>query len=293
MFTSAKRFISSVIGTADTNQRLKKLAKTNLAVGERVEHIASTISALERKQNEMVRAQKQSTELIGRMEAKLDQISKGLEAIPSQIASAEQLNYQQITRYLELRHRLQGSMPLPPLRGWSASPDLMVLLIELLEQYRPKSILELGSGASSIATARYASKTGAALLSIDHEEKFAEKTRDTIEKWGFSEALELRIASIIDNDGCLFYDKKVISSSRRSFDFVFLDGPPNKIQEKIRGNLLPLFSDLLQPGCLILLDDYYRKSEREVVRHWISEGLVELIEEYNRLEKKAALVRVR
>ena len=95
----------------------------------------------------------------------------------------------------------------------------------------------------------------------------------------------------VDGQKVIFYDRSALEK-HFGFDFVFLDGPPQKLGITVRGGLLPLFRPLLSPGCIIVLDDYYRAGEREVVANWLKAGLVEVIEENEFIEKHAAVLRV-
>lgn len=82
---------------------------------------------------------------------------------------------EQATQQLEHLDRLylrlglpRGS--LPSTRGWAASADFLNILQEHLSAHRPRTLIELGSGLTTIVTARTLQQLGGGrLLSIDHD----------------------------------------------------------------------------------------------------------------------------
>jgi 16S rRNA G966 N2-methylase RsmD len=117
-------------------------------------------------------------------------------------------------------------------------------LQNLLEQYQPKSILEFGSGSSTLLFAEYTRSHGGSLLSIDEDEKWASNTS--------------KLLNITSDDNIeVIHRKKVFLSDRKptemkydieiekKYDLVFIDGPSfrlNGIKQKntINSNVLEL-----------------------------------------------------
>lgn len=234
----------------------------------------------------------QILERIDRLERVLN---RRVSDIKREVRNVERTNYQQLTTYLELRRVFDSAETMPPLRGYAISPDLVFYLLDLLDRYSPKSIAEFGSGFSSVVFSRYADANNASVTSFDHEPFFAKKSAENVKKWGYEKSFELITTEVIeqsvDGQKVMFYDHKA-APAQRQYDFVFLDGPPQKLGLTVRGGLLPLFRPQLAPGCIIVLDDYYRPGEREIVKNWLESGYVELIEENEFIEKHAAVVRV-
>lgn len=98
----------------------------------------------------------------------------------------------------------------------------------LLEQFLPNSILEFGSGSSTLIFSKYVRDNNLRLLSVDENEKWASNTRKLI---GLEAEEKIQILS---------YPKKIIMNSDpyeikydfdidEKYDFVFIDGPSLKI----------------------------------------------------------------
>lgn len=204
--------------------------------------------------------------------------------------------YRQLTAYMELRRILDGELSIPPLRGFAISPDFALYMMEILNRYKPKAILEFGSGFSSLVLSRYAAAGSATVLSLDHERDYGEKTTQLLRNWGYDGVHTLVLADVVEQGHgagtALFYDRAALPSGR-TFDFVLLDGPPQAFGLTVRGGMLPLFRDVLDDGCILLLDDYYRPGERSVVADWVRDGWVEIIEENKSVEKHSAVLRLK
>ncbi len=110
-----------------------------------------------------------------------------------------------------------------PDRIWATkSHEFWVFLSALLHRYKPESILELGSGRSSIYLSEYACKQKKSFVSIDDNEE-----------WVMANRLVARFGSLgtdnfhfvpLDSNG--YYDegevKRLISQPP---DFIYMDGP--------------------------------------------------------------------
>lgn len=203
--------------------------------------------------------------------------------------------YQQVVSYLDLRAMLGIEGEIPPLRGFAISPDMGVFMLRLLRKLRPASILELGSGFSSVLLGHHCAKMAGHVVSLDHDPAYVARSTELIAAWGLGEQVETVLAPIEnqrvrDSRAVPFYSAERVRATGRRFDFVFVDGPPLALGPRVRGGFLPLFGEFLEPGCHILLDDYYRKGEQEVVSNWVEQGLVEIVELHTELEKQAALL---
>jgi len=201
----------------------------------------------------------------------------------------ERNSYQQIVSYLELRAILGYDHRIPPLRGWSISPDLALLLIRLLETKKPRSVLDLGSGFSTVICARYAKQSDATVISVDHNSHFAKQTRSLLKEWKLQDYARVITAKM----ACGYYDLTPLLQEKLAFDFVVIDGPPAGAHRDpmVRGGLLPRYSDLLVPRAIIIMDDYKREGEQMVVSKWASAGLVKIMSVDTTLDKHAAILR--
>ena len=79
-----------------------------------------------------------------------------LRRFEKKIKLIERNNFQQMQMYHELDKMLGEHLPIPPLRGYALSPDSCIELYQLLNHYRPKNILEFGSGSPRPSRFRFA-----------------------------------------------------------------------------------------------------------------------------------------
>lgn len=223
-------------------------------------------------------------------------VDRRLKHIARDLRHLDRRLYQQVVSYIDLRLRAGFEVPIPPLRGHAISPDTAIFMDDILKALRPKAILELGSGFSSALLARHCAEYGGTLTSVDHLQEFGDLAAGYVSAWGAQDFFDLIIVDVIEQplesgEHTLFYDLAPVAAKGIKFDFAFLDGPPKYVSEKVRGGFLPLFKDVLSPSCTILVDDYYRPGEMEMVAGWAADGLVEIQQENTALEKHAAVLK--
>src|SRR5580658_8870857 len=90
----------------------------------------------------------------------------------------------QTFRQLEALQNLSAVLPvndvLPATRVWAASPDLLVVLVDLVIAQRPSLVVECGSGASTLWLALAMRQFGidGQIIALEHDPVFGDKTRD-------------------------------------------------------------------------------------------------------------------
>ena len=117
-------------------------------------------------------------------------------------------------------------------------------LNKLLEKYKPKSILEFGSGSSTLVFAEYAKKNNAKVLSIDESEKWAANTLKLIGNQNpkyVDVVAKTRKFLPEKTPKEIKYDVEI----KESFDFVLVDGPSLsvdgvKYKEAVNSNIFEL-----------------------------------------------------
>ncbi len=91
-------------------------------------------------------------------------------------------------------------------------------ILKILEQYRPKSIVELGSGDSSIWFASYAAKAGAEFVSFDQSAEYQEKWIKRAREHGPVTAIVSECVAY--EDGRAHYADLIPDA-----ELIFVDGP--------------------------------------------------------------------
>ncbi|MBB5130937.1 putative O-methyltransferase YrrM [Thermocatellispora tengchongensis] len=210
-------------------------------------------------------------------DAKLAEIARSLarvEALLSEKVLPEvrsRGDFSQVEAMIDLRALLRPRAPLPRLRGWAASPDVLRLLIERIAADRPKLIVECGSGASSIwlgyAVERYGEGR---VIALEHDERFVRATADLVAAHGLEDVVEVRHAPLADWRGFPWYDTAALDDLT-DIGLVFVDGPPNATGPLARYPAVPLLLPRCAPSALIVLDDARRPEEREVAERWLRE----------------------
>ena len=181
-------------------------------------------------------------------------------------------HYQQIEALFSLTHLLDIKAPLPQMRGWAASPDFLLKIVETMLSEKPKLVLEASSGVSTLISAYCIKRLGEGrVVSLEHDLVFAEKTRQLLKQHDLEEYAKVRHAPLcpvsINGQSWQWYDLNSLEELDR-IDMLIVDGPPKKIQKNSRYPVVPLLSEKLANGCIILLDDGSREDETQIVELW-------------------------
>jgi predicted O-methyltransferase YrrM len=187
------------------------------------------------------------------------------------------LGVTQNLQYLDLlSHELALGRPLPILRGWAASPDVLLLLARRIRSTGPAAIVECGSGVSTVVQAQAAKLNGRGhVYSIDHDAGFASQTRQALEEYGLSDWATVTHAPLtrseIGGTAWEWYDLRLLPEIG-SIDLLFIDGPPADAPKPLaRYPAGPVLFPRLSPDGAVFLDDAGRPGEVEVLRRWSGE----------------------
>ena len=184
--------------------------------------------------------------------------------------------YNQIDALLSINSFIKIRHPLPIMRGWPASPDFILRLINIIFETKPKTILDVGSGVTSLIAGYCIEKIGSGkVVSIDHNEKYYNITKSNIQKHGLEKVIDLNLAPLkeynINGKEWLWYNNEFLKSYN-SFDLIIVDGPPGSTQKKARYPVIPLLKNQISANCNIILDDGKREEEKELAEMWVKEN---------------------
>lgn len=155
---------------------------------------------------------------------------------------------------------------LPHLGSWKADTWFLWRIVEAIERLRPREVVELGCGASSLVIAKaLALNGGGRLSSYDQHAGFVESTAQWLESHGLMATL--RHAPIVEDASDWSHTWYALNALPREIDLLVIDGPPWALNPFIRGRAETLF-DRIVPGGMILLDDAARPGERVVAARW-------------------------
>ena len=142
-------------------------------------------------------------------------------------------------------------------------------------QRRPGLIVELGSGSSTVFLAYAVKRAGTGrIISIDHEDRFAERTRSMLHEHGLSPIVTVvhcpLIPIEIGGKEYNWYDADSVTLDS-PIDMLFIDGPPYHVHPLARYPAIPLLKPFLSADAVIVLDDAARPEELRIAELWRSE----------------------
>lgn len=171
---------------------------------------------------------------------------------------------------------LDLEIPLPPLGGWAASADFLVEVAGHVRRARPETVVELGSGASTLVIARMLQQAGRGhLYSLDHDAEYAARTRELLEAHGLAGHATVIHAPLVvpSGNGTRHPDAwySLDGLDVDAIDLLVIDGPPEVPDRLVRHPAGPALFPRLREGGIAIADDTRRESGQETVRRWARE----------------------
>jgi hypothetical protein len=202
--------------------------------------------------------------------------------------------YTQLESLSWLQRRLAIRGQLPPLRGWAASPDVLLRLHTHIMAMRPLVVVEFGSGASTLVIADALRQNGSGkVISVEHSDHYGQQTLDTLEAEHLQPWVDLRIGDLKPWEGEHLNPEDAEKPSRwyqvellkdvESVDLLWVDGPPGATCLFSRYPALPALANKLSPLAEVWLDDTIRQEEKDICERWAKDYGFDL--EYYPLEK--------
>lgn len=179
--------------------------------------------------------------------------------------------------------------------AWSIDAFTAKEIITALQYERPRVILELGSGTSTVVIAKMIELLGLETrhIVVDHLEEFLDKTREAVRLQGLQRQPEFWLCPLDtpEGDEPPWYGGLLERLEGEKIDFVLVDGPPGTLHPRARRPALPKLWPYLSDTATLLVDDAGRKDEREMLDAWgvEFEGLSTSL---RRAGKGVAIVRV-
>jgi predicted O-methyltransferase YrrM len=205
----------------------------------------------------------------------------------------QEATFAQTEALLGLYASLPNSVqPLPETRGWAASPDFLRLVYSLIRKKKPRLVVELGSGSSTIVSGYALQQNGSGrVVSFEHLERFARQNRREVSFHGLEEQCEILEAPLetydLDEGSWKWYSLESFDPES-PIDLVIIDGPPGQIQDESRYPALPLLSKWMSEEALLILDDGDREDESQIASSW--EEISGMSKEFVSTEKGAFII---
>jgi predicted O-methyltransferase YrrM len=201
-------------------------------------------------------------------------------------------HYREIEALFSLHNTVQIIQPLPPTRLWAASPDFLTIIAAQIQHHQPKVVLELGSGVSTLISS-YLLKAAnrGELFTLEHEAHFASKSLEQLEVHCLHEYATIihapLVTTTLKGETWRWYDPAKIPDMGK-VDLLVIDGPPKRVQKLARYPALPILFERLAQGAIIIVDDFARPDEYEMVKQWMADYMLKVVEIHD--NEKGAIV---
>ncbi len=174
-----------------------------------------------------------------------------------------------------LYSRLQPRRPLPAWEGSMAEPSLLVAAVEAVLARANPSVIELGSGFSTLVLA-YAleAKGKGKLMALEDNARFAAITRRLLAEHGLEEyaaVIDAPLRSIDLEDGSYRWYTLPEKEIEAPVNLLLVDGPAGGLAASIRYPAVPALLEYLAQDAIILADDTDRLHEQQNVGRWLEE----------------------
>jgi predicted O-methyltransferase YrrM len=194
--------------------------------------------------------------------------------------------------------KIEGVLPAFPHHGFEITGELAAYLFHLIRRHRPKLVLELGSGSSTvILAASMRAIGGGRVVTVEHEPAHRIRTERLLEQTELAGWVELVEAPLVEQTfGALtmqWYDLGGrLDLLPHPIDLLFVDGPPGKVQPLSRYPALPVLLPYLAPDAHIVIDDGVRADEMRMVELWRELGAPFELETLDFLPRAPFLIRM-
>jgi glycosyltransferase involved in cell wall biosynthesis len=186
-------------------------------------------------------------------------------------------NKKQDHNYTEINKFLNAEIHFHKQKPWVVLPDFIQHFIELVKESKPSTIVECGSGLSTLVGGYMVkNKIIKNFISIEHEEQFYEATLDDLKKHTLEKYVTLLYAPLkrisINGEEWFWYNTDRFETTINQIDLLLVDGPPGKIQKHSRYPAFPLLKKFFHKNTAVVLDDSNRPDEKEIINRWLFEN---------------------
>ncbi|HEY6891673.1 MAG TPA: class I SAM-dependent methyltransferase [Solirubrobacter sp.] len=143
---------------------------------------------------------------------------------------------------------------------------------EVAARDRP-TVVECGSGFSTLALARLVREREGRLVSLEHDEVWVGRVREHLAAAGLGGTAEVLLAPLEPGAGLPWYAEEALRSVPDGIDVLLVDGPPafEPGTGLSRYPALPVLLPRLAEGAVVVLDDLDRVGEQQVLAAWTRE----------------------
>ncbi len=168
--------------------------------------------------------------------------------------------------------------PMPELGDWAMSASTLLWVLDRISDESVRTILECGSGSSTVWFATALAHRGGEgqVIALESSAEYAEMTRAEVARHGLQDRAVVLHAPLIETvvaerASQPWFDLSVLPDIP-PVDLLFVDAPVGGIAHQARYPALPLLADRLAPGAAVVLDDTGRPDEAAIVKLWQQES---------------------
>ena len=190
------------------------------------------------------------------------------------LPSKEDLNriYDQFAGLIQIQNAMEGRPILRPMRGWAISPDAMNWILADLQERDAPTVIEFGSGQSTIIFAAALKRNNGRLYSVEHDPVYCDVIRTQLIACGLETRVEFIHAPLSDGMGpppIHSYDTSALPAI--TVDLALIDGPPYMNGPLTRLTPLRWAAEHINPRGTIFLDDSARQFEQSCLNYLTNE----------------------
>lgn len=184
-----------------------------------------------------------------------------------------------------------------PTSSWSMRFSNLHVLLELLDETKPRTIVEFGSGLSTVMVANWLRAHGNGhLYTFDHDRSWANQTCRCLCRNSLDVYVTMHVCPLVPTETCgvhtTWYSAGKYLEPLQNVDFVIVDGPPGGRAKRLsRLGAIDALKGALSRTCVIVLDDAHRAGEQEVLNMWTKQNPQFSLSIYGESTGLAVLVR--
>ncbi|MAZ25730.1 MAG: hypothetical protein CL868_01460 [Cytophagaceae bacterium] len=167
-----------------------------------------------------------------------------------------------------------------PQTSWSLSPQAIVHCLNIISINKPKSIIEFGSGATTLYIAKLLQlrKHKISFISVESDPQWKMEIERQLQLYNLQDYVTLILAPIIEcatdlryKDQETWYDVQILNpviKPLEHFDLIIVDGPFGGSTPFARYSAFPFLEKQSSIDSIWILDDTEREQEKEIIREW-------------------------
>lgn len=176
---------------------------------------------------------------------------------------------------------VQPRLPLPTMNNAAMTPDALMPIVRVVLTDRPRTILELGAGVSTLALGYLLERLdyGGRIVSVENHKDYFDYMTDLVTRHGLERTITLVYAPLratavrtaTRHTQQPWYDFAYDADRWGLIDLLIVDEPPGTLVSQSRYPALPQLHRFLSPTAKVVLDDARRADETAIAAQWSQE----------------------